>query len=219
MTRGRQIALAAAVIVGLGWWYGITTTIGTPPVAQWAWMPPGSTAYMQADENDRIRHRWVDLDRISPHLQNAVILAEDDRFRQHRGIDWEALRRAAETNLERERFAHGGSTITMQLARNLYLSSDKSLWRKGREMLIALKLERELSKDRILELYLNSVEWGNGIYGADAAARHYFGRSAAGLSKEQAAFLAAILPRPRYYDRNRNGEYLQNRIATIAGRL
>ncbi|MFA4874402.1 MAG: biosynthetic peptidoglycan transglycosylase, partial [bacterium] len=122
---------------------------------------------------------------------------------EHPGYDINAMKRAYEYNLRKKRFARGASTITMQVARNLYLSPDKTILRKLRELIIALKLERELSKDRILEIYLNIVEWGNGIYGAEAAARHYFGKSARDLTAHEAAYLASILPRPRFYDRHR----------------
>ena len=158
---------------------------------------------MRADTNPQIMHEWRPLSKISPYLQRAVVGAEDDLFYEHPGYDINAMKRAYEYNLRKKRFARGASTITMQVARNLYLSPDKTILRKLRELIIALKLERELSKDRILEIYLNIVEWGNGIYGAEAAARHYFGKSARDLTAHEAAYLASILPRPRFYDRHR----------------
>jgi len=217
-TRARAL-LALAVIMGLAWFYWVTKCAGTPPVAQLVWSRPVKTAYMIADGNGEIDQRWVPLRRISRNLRSAVIIAEDDQFFKHPGYDWEAIKDAAELNWRRGRFSHGASTITMQLARNLYLSSEKSVLRKLKELLIALKLERTLSKERILEIYLNVVEWGNGIYGAEAAARHYYDKGAVSLTKDEAAWLAAILPKPRYYDRHRGSAYAQDRAASIASRL
>jgi monofunctional biosynthetic peptidoglycan transglycosylase len=139
---------------------------------------------------------WTPLRAVSPHLVRCVIAAEDDRFYDHRGVDWAALREALETNLARRRYARGGSTITMQLARNLFLWREKSLLRKALEVVLAWRLETALSKERILELYLNVVEWGPGIYGAGEASRRYFGKPPSGLTLEEAALLAAILPNP-----------------------
>ena len=171
------------------------------------------------DGENKLRYKWVKLKNISVHLKQAVILAEDDQFFRHNGYNWEAIKKAAEYDWKKKRFARGASTITQQLARNLYLSSAKNPLRKIKEFFIALKLERELPKERILELYLNVVEWGDGIYGAEAATRHYFSGSAAGLGKHEAAFLAAILPKPKYYDKHRGGPYLQRRISSIESRL
>lgn len=209
--------LAAAVTVGLGWFYTLTSSISTPHLTYLRWIPPFKTSFMKSGGD--IAYTWVDLPQISPHLQQAVVLAEDDQFFKHPGFDIEAMKKAAKINWKRRKFSHGASTITMQLARNLYLSPRKSPWRKFREMLIALKLERELPKERILELYLNVAQWGNGIYGADAAARHYFNKGAALLTKHEAAFLAAILPKPSFYDRHREGSYLRKRISDIESRL
>jgi monofunctional biosynthetic peptidoglycan transglycosylase len=175
---------------------------------------------MEAYKGDRdLEFEWVSLNRISPYLKQAVVIAEDDQFWVHRGFNWEAIKAAAKTNWRRKRLSFGASTITQQLARNLFLSPSKNPFRKLKELFIALKLERGLSKERILELYLNVIEWGDGIYGAEAAARHYFGTSAAHLGKHQAAFLAAILPRPCFYDKHRNGSYLQRHIGSIERRL
>ena len=174
---------------------------------------------MSRDASDEISRKWVPLDKISKLLQQAVVIAEDDQFFTHHGVDIEAVRKAAEFNWKKKRFSRGASTLTMQLARNLYLSPIKSPWRKFHELLIALKMERELPKDRILEIYLNVAEWGNGIYGAEAAAQHYFRKSAAALGRHEAAFLAAILPRPRYYDKRRGGPFLNRRIGMIESRI
>lgn len=174
---------------------------------------------MLADDHDSISYDWVSITKISPYLKQAVVLTEDDTFFEHNGFDVEAIKKAYKVNVRRHKFAKGGSTITMQLARNLFLSSDKSILRKLRELAIAVKLESELPKERILELYLNVAQWGDGIYGAQAAARHYFGKDAINLSKHEAAFLAAILPRPKFYDKHRSGAFISRRIATIESRL
>ncbi len=146
------------------------------------------------------RWMWVPLKRISSHLQHAVIAAEDSSFFIHEGFDWEGIRDAALYNLEAGELKRGGSTITQQLAKNLYLSSERSLFRKAREALITRSLERHLTKERILELYLNVAEWGRGVYGAEAAARHHFGKPADELTLDEAAWLAAMLPSPQRYD-------------------
>lgn len=210
--------LAAAAICGFIYMCAITMAISTPDVTPLLWRIPWRTSFMWNSEKGPFRN-YIPIDEISPHLRAAVILAEDDRFEEHEGVDWEAIKEAAEVNMRRGKFSRGGSTITMQLAKNLYLSPDKNLFRKLKEMLITFKLENTLSKERILEIYLNVAEWGNGIFGAEAAAKHYFGKKAKYLSKHEAAFLAAILPRPKFYDRNRGGPYLQRRISSIEGRL
>jgi monofunctional biosynthetic peptidoglycan transglycosylase len=158
---------------------------------------------------------WVPLVRISPHLQRAVIAAEDASFFIHEGFDWEGIRDAALANLEAGEMKRGGSTITQQLAKNLYLSSERSIFRKAREALITRSLEHRLTKERILELYLNVAEWGRGVYGAEAAARHHFGKSAVALTADEAAWLAAILPSPRRYDPIRKTSALTRRHQRI----
>ncbi len=218
MSRKQTIIIAAATFVGIGWFYLLSATFGAPMTLHLNLFTPGKTAYMKACPED-IHQRWVPLDTIAPFLQQAVVIAEDDRFFDHPGFDWEAIKTAARTNWKRGEMAHGASTISQQLARNLFLSPNKSLWRKARELIIALKLERDLPKKRILELYLNVVEWGDCIYGAEAAARHYFGKPAAALTKHEAAWLAAILPQPRFYDTHRNGAYLTSRTTSIESRL
>ena len=179
-----------------------------PDVSVLAETNPSSTALMQtraAEATARGKPEtpqwvWVPLSRISPHLRRAVIVAEDAAFYSHEGFDWQGIRDAAVRNLEAGKLKRGGSTLTQQLAKNLYLSSEKRLLRKLNEALITRELERHLSKKRILELYLNVAEWGRGVYGAEAAARHHFGKSARDLSPEEAALLAAILPNPRPHD-------------------
>ncbi|MBN1283489.1 MAG: monofunctional biosynthetic peptidoglycan transglycosylase [Proteobacteria bacterium] len=213
------LLMTAAMTAGLAWCLWITKCVSTPPVAHLVFARPGVTSYMRADRSGPLKFSWKPLSGISPYLRQAVVIAEDDRFYSHNGYDIEAIKDAARVNLRRGRFSRGGSTITMQLARNLYLSPDKSLLRKFKELMIALKIERTLSKERILELYLNVVEWGGGIYGAEAASRHYFGKAAADLSRGEAAFLASILPRPRFYDRRRDAPSSQRRASVIQGRL
>ena len=167
---------------------------------------PTTTALMEARLSQAQGHKikrqwmWVPLSRISPHLRQAVVAGEDASFFTHEGFDWEGIKDAALYNLEAGKLKRGGSTITQQLAKNLYLSSERSLLRKAREALITRSLEQHLPKERILELYLNVVEWGQGIYGAEAAARHHFKKSSRDLTADEAAWLAAILPSPRRYD-------------------
>lgn len=184
---------------------------------------PISTALMdarqaQANKQGHVIGRlwtWVPLSRISPHLRRAVVAAEDASFFTHEGFDWEGMKEAAKYNLEAGEFKHGGSTITQQLAKNLYLSSERSLFRKAREALITRSLEQHLTKNRILELYLNVAEWGQGVYGAEAAARHHFGKPSHDLTADEAAWLAAILPSPRRYDPLRKTIFLTRRHERI----
>jgi monofunctional biosynthetic peptidoglycan transglycosylase len=154
---------------------------------------------------------WVPLSRISPHLQRAVIIAEDASFYDHGGFDWGGIREAAQRDLQNGKLTHGGSTITQQVAKNLYLSGEKTLVRKANEAIITLALEQHLTKQRILELYLNFAEWGHGIFGAEAAARHHFQKPASALTKEEAALLAAILPSPLKNDPLQITPYLEKR--------
>ena len=168
----------------------------------------------QAEAKGRTAERhwvWVPLSQISPHLRQAVVTAEDASFFTHEGFDWEGIKDAALYNLEAGEFKRGGSTITQQLAKNLYLSPERSLLRKARESLIARSLEQHLTKERILELYLNVAEWGQGVYGAEAASRHHFKKSSLALTAEEAAWLAAILPSPRRYDPLRKTSFLTRR--------
>jgi monofunctional biosynthetic peptidoglycan transglycosylase len=152
-------------------------------------------------------------------LKRAVIASEDAKFVDHEGFDWEGIEKAYEKNLKKGKLVAGGSTISQQLAKNLFLNSKRTPWRKGEEAIITLMLENLLSKQRILEIYLNVIEWGNGVFGAEAASRHYFKTTAAGLSREQAAKLAAMVPNPRFYDDHRNTRYLNRRTATILARM
>ena len=196
-------------------------------VLWYRWQPPGETAFMaqrlaelrEKDPKATIRFQWVPYERISTHLKRAVIAAEDAKFLEHEGFDWEGIAKAREKNEKKGRVVAGGSTITQQLAKNLFLSPSKSYVRKAQEAIIALMLEALLPKRRILELYLNVIEWGNGVFGAEAAAKRYFGIPASQLSAEQAARLAAMSPSPRRFERNPGSEYLDGRVATILARM
>ncbi|HSQ51279.1 MAG TPA: monofunctional biosynthetic peptidoglycan transglycosylase [Nitrospiraceae bacterium] len=172
------------------------------------------TRQIQAKAKGRTIERhwtWVPLSRISPSLRQAVVEGEDASFFTHEGFDWEGIKDAALHNLEAGKLKRGGSTITQQLAKNLYLSSERSLLRKAREALITRSLEQHLTKERILELYLNVAEWGHDVYGAEAAARHHFKKSSRDLTADEAAWLAAILPAPRRYDPIRKTTFLARR--------
>ncbi len=194
---------------------------------QWARHNPESTAFMRArleilredDPAARLAHQWVPYHRISGHLKRAVVLTEDAKFMAHRGFDWEEIQKAHEANVREGEIVRGASTITQQLAKNLFLSGERAWWRKAQEAAIAAMLEVVLTKRRILEIYLNVIEWGDGVFGAEAAARHHFGVSAADLAPEQAARLAAMVPSPRSYSPGRDTPYLAQRIAAILPRM
>ena len=184
---------------------------------------PGTTSFMreqlsqlrEKNPNATLKHEWVSYERISRHLKRAVVASEDANFSVHNGVDWEGIERAYERNNRRSKVVGGGSTITQQLAKNLFLSGSRSYLRKGQELVIAFMLETVMSKKRILELYLNVVEYGRGVFGAEAAARHYYKTSAANLGQAQAARLAVMLPNPRYYDKRGVTNYLQRRTNAI----
>ena len=216
------LALAAAVALGLaGLWAAL------PAAASLARESPRSTALIdQRRAEARQRRRpfhprqvWVAPERISPRLVQAVLLSEDANFFGHDGIDWVAVRDAAEHDLKAGRFARGASTITQQLAKNLWLGTHKSLWRKAQEAVLAAKLERALSKRRILALYLNVIELDEGVFGVEAGARHRFGTSAAELSTAQAVVLASMLPAPRRADLSRPSTWLRGRSRRLLDRM
>lgn len=196
-------------------------------VVYWRSNSPTTSAFMQdrlkimREQNSaaELRYLWVDYEQISNHLKQAVIAAEDARFLQHQGFDYKAIETAWKKNLKQRKWAAGGSTISQQLAKNLFLSAEKTVWRKFQETLITLMLEEFLTKRRILEIYLNVIEWGNGIFGIEAAARHYFGISAASLTPVQAAWLASIIPNPRFYDTRRTLPKLLSKSRIILSRL
>jgi monofunctional biosynthetic peptidoglycan transglycosylase len=166
-----------------------------------------------------LRYQFVPYARISAQLKRAMVAAEDARFVEHEGFDWDGIALALEKNEKRGRVVAGGSTITQQLAKNLFLSPSRSYWRKAEEAVITVMLEGILDKRRIFELYLNVIEWGNGVFGAEAAARRYFGVSAAQLSVAQAARLAAMAPNPRFYERNQGAPGLARKVGVIEARM
>lgn len=196
-------------------------------ILYWTRNNPASTSFIDArvdalrakNPAAKISHIWVAYPAISVNLKRAIIAAEDDKFIDHEGFDWDGIQRALDKNQKKGRVVAGGSTISQQLAKNLFLSGERSWLRKGQEALITAMLEVAMDKRRILEIYMNVVEWGEGVYGAEAAARHYFGVSAARLSPEQAARLAAMLPRPRFFQRNPGSNYLAEYSATIQARM
>lgn len=195
----------------------------------WWWVDhnPTETSFMrhqlsllQAENpNAVLQFKWVPYARISSNLKRAIIASEDANFSEHGGVDWDALEKAYEKNEKRGKVVAGGSTITQQLAKNLFLSGERSYLRKGQEFIITYMLEELMDKERIFEIYLNVVEWGNGVFGAEAAAQHYYGTSAAALGASQSARLAVMLPRPRFYDKNRGSAYLARRTALILRRM
>jgi monofunctional biosynthetic peptidoglycan transglycosylase len=193
----------------------------------WSHFNPSSTSMMrqqlaalrETNPKAKLEQVWVPYERISDNLKRAVIASEDANFTEHDGVDWEALEKAYARNNKRHKVVGGGSTITQQLAKNLFLSGSRNYLRKGQELIIAYMLEAVLDKERILELYLNVVEFGRGVFGAEAAARHYYHSSAASLSPSQAARLAVMLPNPRYYDKHRDTSYLARRTAVIQRRM
>ncbi len=196
-------------------------------IAYWNKVDPVRTSFMERRLDElrarnpkaTLNQRWVDYRAISTHLKRAVIAAEDAKFVDHEGFDWDGIQRALERNQQRGKVVAGGSTISQQLAKNLFLSGERSVVRKAQEAIITIMLEVVMEKRRILEIYLNVAEWGDGIFGAEAAARHYYGTTAATLNAEQAARLAAMLPRPRYYDRNRSTPYLERYASRILARM
>lgn len=195
----------------------------------WWWINhnPASSAFMQdrldvmQDKNPdaELQHQWVPYKRISNNLKRALIASEDAKFVDHEGFDWEGIQKAYEKNLKKGKLVAGGSTISQQLAKNLFLSSGRTPWRKGEEVIITLMLEHLMEKERIFEIYLNVIEWGNGVFGAEAAARHYYRISAAQLSPQQAAKLAAMVPNPRYYDKHREAKGLLRKTDIILSRM
>jgi monofunctional biosynthetic peptidoglycan transglycosylase len=196
-------------------------------IALWNVVNPRSTAFMRSDawrlSQDRpglpVQRTWVPYDQISRNLKRAIIASEDANFVNNNGYETDAILQAWERNKAKGRIVRGGSTISQQLARNLFLSREKSYIRKGQELIITWMLETLMDKQRIFEIYLNSVEWGDGVYGAEAAAQYYYKTSAAKLTAAQSARLAVMLPRPRYFDEHRNSAYLTQRARVIARRM
>jgi monofunctional biosynthetic peptidoglycan transglycosylase len=214
------LGLMAAAVALLHIWFAANI---------WWWRdhPVGETSFMtyrldqlrEKNPKAQVRYAWVPYARISGNLKRAMVAAEDAKFVDHEGFDWDGIQLAMEKNQKKGRVVAGGSTITQQLAKNLFLSPVRSYWRKAEEAVITVMLEAMLPKERILEMYLNVIEWGTGIFGAEAAARHYFGVSAAQLSPAQAARLAAMAPNPRFYERNQGAPGLNRKIGIIMARM
>ena len=221
-------------------WRGFSYTVGVIVIAlavyefwflaqilYWVDNNPSTTRFMDArletlrhrNPKAQLRNQWVDYHSISIELKRAIIVAEDAKFIDHDGFDWEGIQRAIEKNQRRGKSVAGGSNITQQLAKNLFLSGERSAWRKAQEAAITAMLEAAMGKRRIFEIYLNVAEWGDDVFGAQAAAQHYFGVNAADLAADQSARLAAMLPRPRYYDRNRESAYLTSYSEIIFERM
>ncbi len=212
------IILGILVVLGFGGFYFVY-----PDVSKLKKENPKKTSFMEYRESEyrakgkkiRIQSRWVPLGAISPFLMKAVLIAEDDKFWSHHGFDKEAIQKALEKNMETGKFKFGGSTISQQLTKNLYLTPAKNPVRKLKEAMITWRLERTLSKRRILELYLNVVEWGEGVFGAEAASQRHFGKPASALTAEEAAKLAAALPNPRRYRVDGTSQYVERRAKII----
>jgi monofunctional biosynthetic peptidoglycan transglycosylase len=196
-------------------------------ICWWTQFKPSSTSFMreqlaalrETNPKAALKYQWVPYQRISNNLKRAVVASEDANFADHDGVDWDALEKAYDRNNRKHKVVGGGSTITQQLAKNMFLSGSRSYVRKAQELAIAFMLETVMSKERILEVYLNVVEFGRGVFGAEAAARYYFNTAAANLTPAQAARLAVMLPNPRYYDRHRETNYLLRRTSLIQRRM
>lgn len=235
-TAGRLLALLLLCLLALQLSFALR-------IAAMNWIDPQSTSFQRSEawrllsEQGRIlwSQQWTPYAQISPHLRRAVIASEDAGFADHSGVEWDAIEQAWEKNQRAEARAEkapsrnaarpaapkvvGGSTITQQLAKNLFLSGERTVLRKGQEFVLTLMLEALLSKQRILEIYLNSVEWGEGLFGAQAAARHYFRKDAARLGPEEAARLAVMLPAPKRFEKRPYSAYVSSRTATILARM
>ena len=216
------LGLAGALLLWL-----LYEWVAFPDVSKLAKEPPRTTAFMDlrrkqlrdAGKDDALSYQWVPYGRISPSLRRAVLVAEDDQFYEHEGVDVDAMKEAFERDWKRKKITHGGSTITQQLAKNLYLSPSRNPLRKVREYFIARSLERHLTKKRILELYLNVVEMGERVYGAEAASQFYFHAPASALSPQQAALLAGCLPNPRVMNPGAPNKRLRSRQRMILSRM
>jgi monofunctional biosynthetic peptidoglycan transglycosylase len=212
--------LALCALLALQFWFLVH-------VWYWASHNPGMTAFMEhrlavlreKNPHATLKQQWMPYRAISTNLKRAIVAAEDAKFLDHEGFDWEAIEKAYEKNRRKGRIVSGGSTISQQLAKNLFLSGRRTWWRKAQEAVLTVMIEAVLTKRRILEIYLNVIEWGNGVFGAEAAARYHYGVSASALSAEQAARLAAMVPSPRRYGPGRDTPYLEHRAAIILARM
>lgn len=213
----------AGIFIGLLLWEGWLFS----EICWWRTHNPSDTAFMRQREASRQEHGlgplaphpWVAYEVIPRSLKQGVVAAEDSAFVHHSGFDWQGIRQAYERDRKRHRWVAGGSTITQQLAKNLFLSENRSLWRKAQETVLTVMLEVVWSKRRILDVYLNTIEWGEGEFGCAAASGHYFHVPVAHLSRAQSARLASMIPRPRYYDHHGPTGQLWDKIATIEQRM
>ena len=210
-----------ALLAALALWLGANLIF--PDISRLKKESPRSTAFMkyrqkkarEAGKAPAVAYIWTPLADISPFLVQAVVISEDDKFWSHKGFDFEAMKTALEKDIKKRTWRYGGSTITQQLAKNLFLSPSRNPVRKLREFILSWRLEKTLSKKRILELYLNVVEWGNGIFGAEAASRHYYGKPASELSPQEAARLAVVLPSPRRYNPRSGTKYIEDHAREV----
>ncbi len=217
----RRVLLLAVLLVVLVQLYFFVC------IVWWINFNPDTTSFMrqqltvlqQKNPDAKLKQRWVSYEKIGKNLKRAIIASEDANFSDHEGVDWDALLKAYEKNSKKGKVVAGGSTITQQLAKNLFLSGSRSYVRKAQEFIITFMIEAVMDKERIFEIYLNVAEWGVGVFGAEAAAQHYYGIKSSQLSASQAARLAVMLPNPRYYDTRRNTAYLTRRTALILRRM
>jgi len=216
----RIIALLFLLLLAYQVWIAVQ-------IAWWREHNPSTSAFMETrlaimqlkDPKAKLKHKWVSYNSISANLKRALIASEDAKFVDHEGFDWDGIQKAYEKNIARGKIVAGGSTISQQLAKNLFLSNQRTPWRKAKETIITLMLESIMEKQRIFDIYLNTIEWGNGVFGAEAAARHYYQISASELTLEQAAKLAAMVPNPRYYDNHRDAKGLMRKTEIILGNM
>jgi monofunctional biosynthetic peptidoglycan transglycosylase len=206
------VVLASAMLLNVGVYFVY------PDISKLKKISPGKTAFMEYREKEwekqgkkrKIIRQWVPLSQISPYVVKAVIISEDDKFWSHEGFDFDAIQKAIEKDIKKKKFKFGGSTISQQLAKNLYLSPSKNPIRKIKEAILTWRIERHLSKKRIIELYLNVAEWGEGLFGIEAAARRYYGKTASALTAKEAARLASVLPNPRIFDPTGASRFVEN---------
>lgn len=221
--RLTKILLIIAAVAACGFMLYILSAFVYPDVSRLAKETPQKSAFMEYREKQwaakgrkiKIRKAWAPLSTVSPYLIKAVLIAEDDKFWAHEGFDFEAMQKAVEKDLKEKKLKFGGSTISQQLAKNLYLSPSKNPARKLREAILTWRIENKLTKKRILELYLNMAEWGDGLFGIAAAAQHYYAKPASDLSPQESARLASVLPNPLKYNPLSASGYVQNRSQII----
>ncbi|XBM02392.1 monofunctional biosynthetic peptidoglycan transglycosylase [Chitinibacter sp. FCG-7] len=217
---GRGVLLLLALFLAWNLWMLLH-------IIAWRWINPSDTAFMnvqlerlqETNPEAQLKFEWVDYDKISPNLKRALVASEDAKFLDHEGFDWEGMQTAWEKNIKKGRIVAGGSTISQQLAKNLFLSGSRNPLRKVEEAILTVMIETAWDKRRIFEVYLNVIEWGDGVFGAEAAARHYYKTSAQRLGRAQAAKMAAMVTNPRYYDTHRNDRRLLRKSAIIQRRM